>query len=535
MSSDRLLFLPEEEPNKISNERVGKFWPFGDDHTRGEFVRNSRDYSALVQIKGWRQMFSNLYKSPFVLDGMTWNSIEHYYQASKYRDLRDKSYFNSFSLESKSSVSKDPVNVKKEGEIEFKGRQNFKLSKVSILLALFAKFTQSEKLKMALLATKNTQLYSVIGDKYELWVDLMKVRNCIKQFDSECDLSEVSKFSFKDVNRIFSSATEVESRINKAKRTTKNIAQSIPNKMPNVLADIMDEYIGNPFVFTIKTEKSLTIPYINTDSEVSIDWGDGQYEVIKKNTKNIYHLYDDSGEYTVAIDGDIQDINFAHVEELIEISQWGGVKINSKDAFTGCNNLGMITAEDSPSLSGDLRGMFSNCYLFNGDINNWDTKEVTNMSDMFARCRQFNSELDNWDVSNVTDMFGMFFECESFNADLNHWNVSKATDMSLMFTRCYSFNGDISDWDVKNVESMNGMFEDCYKFNGDLSRWDVRNVVDMGTMFKNCKLFNADLSRWNVNENVVITGIFDGCDSLEKLNEPNFDTNSDEEDESSEN
>ena len=44
---------------------------------------------------------------------------------------------------------------------------------------------------------------------------------------------------------------------------------------------------------------------------------------------------------------------------------------------------------------------------FNGDISNWDVRNVSDMHDMFAGS-EFNGDLSSWDVSNVTDMNGMF-------------------------------------------------------------------------------------------------------------------------------
>ena len=40
-------------------------------------------------------------------------------------------------------------------------------------------------------------------------------------------------------------------------------------------------------------------------------------------------------------------------------------------------------------------------------------------------------EINNWDTSRVTDMTCMFRGAESFNRSLNNWNVSNVTDMEL--------------------------------------------------------------------------------------------------------
>jgi surface protein len=40
---------------------------------------------------------------------------------------------------------------------------------------------------------------------------------------------------------------------------------------------------------------------------------------------------------------------------------------------------------------------------FNGDISNWNTGNVADMSEMFMYSK-FNGDISKWDTSNVTDM-----------------------------------------------------------------------------------------------------------------------------------
>ena len=112
-----------------------------------------------------------------------------------------------------------------------------------------------------------------------------------------------------------------------------------------------------------------------------------------------------------------------------------------------------------------------------GNIENWDTSEVTDMSFLFeanTRYRstsqnQFNADISNWDTSNVTTMARMFYNCNSFdqpiNTNGNKWDTSKVTNMDSMFYYARSFNGDISDWNTSNVTSMMGMFVGATSFN----------------------------------------------------------------------
>ena len=46
--------------------------------------------------------------------------------------------------------------------------------------------------------------------------------------------------------------------------------------------------------------------------------------------------------------------------------------------------------------------------IFNQDIGNWNTSNVTNMNQMFQEAMLFNQDIGGWNTSNVTDMSFMF-------------------------------------------------------------------------------------------------------------------------------
>ena len=54
----------------------------------------------------------------------------------------------------------------------------------------------------------------------------------------------------------------------------------------------------------------------------------------------------------------------------------------------------------------------------NGDFNDIDTSEITDMSNLFEDMTDFNGDISKWDVSNVISMQGMFFN-SSFNRDIS--------------------------------------------------------------------------------------------------------------------
>ncbi len=89
----------------------------------GEKIPKERedDFKELSKEKDWRKVLSNSWVvvKPFELDGHTWNSVEHYYQASKFKNHTEGSdkheFYLTFTAESNSKISKDPAKAKSSG------------------------------------------------------------------------------------------------------------------------------------------------------------------------------------------------------------------------------------------------------------------------------------------------------------------------------------------------------------------------------------------------------------------------------------
>ena len=130
-----------------------------------------------------------------------------------------------------------------------------------------------------------------------------------------------------------------------------------------------------------------------------------------------------------------------------------------------------------------------------GHISDWNTRDITDMSNLFDNKNTFNDDISRWDVSNVTTMTAMFGNCTVFNQPLNSWNVS-------------------------NVESFRWMFYNCSDFNQPLNNWDTSSLIDIGYMFRGATSFNQNISNWNVS-NVLHSELpwHEGC-PIDDANKP---------------
>ena len=150
-----------------------------------------RNFSELIAIPDWRRKLDNFWIQPFTLDGKRWNSVEHYYQGSKFKE-NNPEFYTSFSMESGTELSKNPEMAKAAAgttgkykgtlvrpvevkiDAEFYGKRKEKENND----ALYAKFSQNEELKRLLLGTKNAKLLQYkVGKEPVIREDLMLIRD----------------------------------------------------------------------------------------------------------------------------------------------------------------------------------------------------------------------------------------------------------------------------------------------------------------------------------------------------------------------
>jgi hypothetical protein len=212
--------------------------------------------------------------------------------------------------------------------------------------------------------------------------------------------------------------------------------------------------------------------------------------------------------------------------------------------FFGCSNLN-ATAKDAPIISTtSLLGCFENCANFNGAVENWDVKDVTNFSRMFA-CNspiigKFNRYIGNWNTSKATTIRTMFQAQPEFNQDISTkevtvnnvtyiaWDTLNVVDMAFTLNggtgSIGKFNQYIGNWNTSKVTLMNSMFQAQPEFNQDISTkvvtvgsntytaWDTLNVTNMQAILNagtgNIGQFNQNIGNWNASKVTTMAGMF---------------------------
>jgi len=269
-------------------------------------------------------------------------------------------------------------------------------------------------------------------------------------------------------------------------------------------------FVGSSvFEFTINTANTSSgssnsdqfkLPLItSTGLNCTVYWGDGTSDTITNHlAAAVTHTYPSSGTYTVKITGDLLGWQFNNGGDrlkMLNIAQWGALNISVSAGFRGCSNL-TCSATDVPIITGaNLFEYFRACFNFNGAIGNWNTQNVTSMSNMFNGATAFNQNIGAWNVSNVTTFSGIFNNANNFNnggsSDINNWVFSTTSNinMSLMFRQCL-FNQPINNWNTQNVTNMSNMFEGATAFNQDISDWNIANVTNFNNFMLNKTFLN---------------------------------------------
>jgi predicted NAD-dependent protein-ADP-ribosyltransferase YbiA (DUF1768 family) len=169
----------KKPPGTGSGEKIGK--------------QDLLQFTDLQIVTNWRRMLDDEHVSPFTFDGKQWQTVEHYYQASKFKK-RFPDFYALFSLDSESEFCNDVKKAKAAGGKLGKYRKELGFEKVTLdpdfyggrdkverANALTAKF-ENPQLRKILLGTKKAKLlHFVRGSEPEVDTLLMELRTKIRQ------------------------------------------------------------------------------------------------------------------------------------------------------------------------------------------------------------------------------------------------------------------------------------------------------------------------------------------------------------------
>jgi predicted NAD-dependent protein-ADP-ribosyltransferase YbiA (DUF1768 family) len=166
----------DAKPGTGSGEKIGK--------------QDLLEFAELRVVPGWRRMLDDESVAPFTQDGKQWQTVEHYYQGSKFKK-GFPDFYATFSLDSGSEICNNVKKAKgaggKTGKFEkhMLRPNDIKLDsdfyggrdKIERFSALSAKFEQNLDFKKVLMDTKKAKLlHFVRGSEPEVDMALMDLR-----------------------------------------------------------------------------------------------------------------------------------------------------------------------------------------------------------------------------------------------------------------------------------------------------------------------------------------------------------------------
>jgi len=293
----------------------------------------------------------------------------------------------------------------------------------------------------------------------------------------------------------------------------------------NLLIEKVEDF--SPFITTWKTdnlgnsdENQILIASGGNSESFSVDWGDGNSEIVPSGFIELRHTYNEPGIYTVSITGGHLELLIGDPEKLLSIEQWGDIEWDHFSyTFEGCSNL-QVEAVDTPNLSEVtlLNNMFKDCtsMVGNDSFNNWDISTVVTLENMFKGASSFNAPIGSWDVTNAPVLRFMFDGASSFNQELSNWDISNYNNLEHLFYNASAFNQNLSSWNVSNVQNFSGMFSSAKNFNGDISSWNTESATNMVAMFNGATAFNQNIGNWDTSHVDAMISMFDNALSFDQ-------------------
>ena len=243
-------------------------------------------------------------------------------------------------------------------------------------------------------------------------------------------------------------------------------------------------------------------------------------------------LWETTGEFRDRLRLTDNRIKEADKKKIDKIFNTGLVK-NANSAFRAIEGDSFDGSTFGPAMSSvtSLFLAFNNSGLKQINVSNWDTSNVTNMSNTFSHCELLTSiDVSKWNTSKVTNMEGMFVDCNLLaSVDVSKWNTSKVTDMASMFSGCGTLRSiDVSKWNTSNVTDISGMFFGCGSLHSvDITGWDTSKVTNMTRLFFNCSSLTTITGVLDFKNCTKYYGTFFGCNNLTSVKVKNLPTDID--------
>ena len=238
-------------------------------------------------------------------------------------------------------------------------------------------------------------------------------------------------------------------------------------------------------------------------------------------------LWETTGEFRGRLRLADNRIKEADKKKIDKIFNTGLVK-NANSAFRGIEGDSFDGSTFGSAMSSvtSLFLAFDNSGLKQINVSNWDTSNVTNMSNTFSHCELLASvDVSKWNTSKVTNMEGMFVDCNLLaSVDVSKWNTSKVTDMASMFSSCGTLRSiDVSKWNTSNVTDISGMFFGCGSLHSvDITGWDTSKVTNMTRLFFNCSSLTTITGVLDFKNCTEYYGTFFGCNNLTSVKVKNL-------------
>lgn len=193
------------------------------------------------------------------------------------------------------------------------------------------------------------------------------------------------------------------------------------------------------------------------------------------------------------------------------------IKDNSlQSMFAECTNLETLDGIQNWDMSNitNTSFMFANDKkLKNIDLSGWQNVKIEDLWGMFDTCTSLQTaKMFSAKDGTLVNLYRVFNKAENLTdiQNLENWNTKNVTNMSVMFANTSSLAniGSLAKWNTEKVTDMSGMFYKTknLKTIAGVENWDTRSVKDMYAMFYGSGVESLDLRRWKFSQSLVKDG-----------------------------